>query len=273
VNVSGTQTAEYLTFEEGNVTLSGGSLNLSGAGGVVNVGYFAAATLNTVLVGSTGLTKNDLGTLILGRANTYTGATVLQQGVLQVGAAGVIPTGSTLVITNSTSDRATFATGGFSQNLGPLSVQGVDWALQRVIDVGNGASALAFADSSSLDWNNMPLLVVNYTPGVDSLRFGTSSAGLTATQLGLIRFADFAYATAQIDSSGYVTPVLPAGSWTQLSWAAADNRTYQVQYKDNLDDASWTALSPDVVALGTTASTIDTTATGANRFYRVAVVP
>ena len=149
----------------------------------------------------------------------------------------------------------------------------MDWALQRVIDFGNGASALAFADSSSLDWNNMPLLVVNYTPGVDSLRFGTSSAGLTAAQLGLIRFADFAYATAQIDSSGYVTPVLPSGSWVQLAWAAADNRTYQVQYKDNLDDASWTTLSPDVVALGATAATIDTTATGAKRFYRVILNP
>jgi autotransporter-associated beta strand protein len=273
VNVSGTQTAQFLTFEEGNVTLSGGSLILNDAGGTINVGYFATATLNSVLAGSTGLTKNDLGTLILGGANTYSAATVVQQGVLQLGASGVIPTGSGLVIKNTTAARATFATGGFSQSLGALSVQGADWTYQRVIDFGNGTSALALADSSSEDWNNLPLLIVNYTPGVDSLRFGTSSTGVTSTQLGLIRFADFGNATGQIDSNGFVTPLLPSGSWIQLTWAAADNRTYQVQYKDNIDDAGWSTLSPDVVALGTTASTIDTTATGASRFYRVAVMP
>ena len=273
VNVSGPQTAKSLIFEEGNVTLSGGSLNLTDAGGPVKVEFPATATLNSALTGANGLTKFDLGLLILKRTNTYAGATVVQEGVLQLGATGVIPKNSALVITNLTATRATFATGGFSQSLGPLRVQGVDSTLQRVIDFGNGASALVFADSSLEDWNGLPLLIVNYTPGVDSLRFGTGSTGLTTTQLALMRFTDFADAIGQIDTQGFVTPVLPSGARAQLTWAAADNRSYRVQYKDHLEDADWTDLVPDVPALGTTASTIDTSVTAAKRFYRIAVVP
>jgi autotransporter-associated beta strand protein len=273
VNVSGTQTAAYITFEEGHVTLSGGSLVLSDAGGPINVALLATATINSVLAGVTGLTKGDCGTLTLTGLNTYTGDTAVQGGTLQLGASGALPSGSRLVIANATEARATFAAGGFNQTVGTLSVQGVNSSLQRVIDFGNGASALSFADSSAEDWTGMPLLIVNYTPGVDSLRFGTSNGALTSTQLGLIRFADFANTPGQIDAQGFVTPVLPSGAWVQLTWAAADNRSYRVRYKDKLEDADWTALVPDVLALGTTATTIDTTATGAKRFYRVEALP
>jgi autotransporter-associated beta strand protein len=273
VNVSGNQSAQWLSFEEGIVTLSGGSLSLTEASGLVTVGFWATAIIDSELASAGGLAKEGPGTLILMRANTYAGSTVIREGVLQLGASGVIPSGSPLVIMNNSTARSTFATGGFSQNLGALSVQGADPNPQRVIDFGSGASALTFADSSGEDWNGMPLLLVNYTPGVDSLRFGTSSAGLTATQLGLIRFVDFAEAPGQIDAGGFVTPVLPANPWTQLTWAAADNRTYRVQYKDHLTDANWVDLSPAVVALGPTASTIDASATGSPRFYRVAVLP
>jgi autotransporter-associated beta strand protein len=273
VNVSGTQTADYISFEEGNITLSGGSLVLNNASGTINVGYSASARINSVLAGSTGLTKNDLGTLTLGGANAYGGVTTIQQGVLRLGAHGVIPSSSPLSIANSTSARATFATGGFSQNLGALSVPGSDPALQSVIDFGEGASALAFSDSSAEAWNGTPLLIVNYTPGMDSLRFGTTSGGLTATQLALLRFVDFGSAPGQIDANGFVTPVLPPSPWTQLTWVAADGRTYRVQYKASLEDADWTDMTPDIPALGPTASTIDASAPGTGRFYRVAVLP
>ena len=137
-----------------------------------------------------------------------------------------------------------------------------------MIDFGSGTSALAFADSSGEDWNGLPVLIVNYTPGTDSLRFGNGGSSLSPTQLDLIRFADFANAPGQIDANGYVTPALPAGAWTQITWAAGDNRVYRLQYKDRLEDY-WTELPVDVVALGTKASTIDASATGNKCFYRV----
>src|SRR5262249_54012015 len=62
-----------------------------------------------------------------------------------------------------------------------------------------------------------------------------------------------------------------AGNIVTISWTALAGQTYRVQYKDNLDDASWIDLAPDVTASGSTASTTD--ATVSQRFYRVAVLP
>ncbi len=57
-----------------------------GDGTAAGVGY--AATIKSVLTGSSGLVKTDLGTLVLGGANTYTGGTTIDGGVLQIGSGG-----------------------------------------------------------------------------------------------------------------------------------------------------------------------------------------
>jgi hypothetical protein len=62
-----------------------------------------------------------------------------------------------------------------------------------------------------------------------------------------------------------------AGNVVTISWTAIANQTYRVQYKNNLDDATWTDLAPDVTASGSTASATDTTIS--QKFYRVAVLP
>jgi hypothetical protein len=62
-----------------------------------------------------------------------------------------------------------------------------------------------------------------------------------------------------------------AGNVVTISWTAIAGQSYRVQYKDKVDDASWTDLAPDVVAGGPTASTTDTIIL--QRFYRVAVLP
>ena len=46
------------------------------------------ATIGSVITGSTGLEKTDLGTLILTGASTYTGGTTITQGILQIGKGG-----------------------------------------------------------------------------------------------------------------------------------------------------------------------------------------
>jgi len=58
-----------------------------------------------------------------------------------------------------------------------------------------------------------------------------------------------------------------------ILWSAIANRTYRVQFKENLDDSNWNDLLPDVTASGPTASKTDTTALGAQRFYRVQALP
>ncbi len=56
-----------------------------------------------------------------------------------------------------------------------------------------------------------------------------------------------------------------------LSWSAINGTTYQVRYKNDLNDPSWTPLST-VTAAGSTASYTDTTAGSASkRFYQLLV--
>ena len=195
---------------------------------LLSVGHHSAASVanyNVVLKGANGIIRYKQGRLIFGVTNTYSGSTTIEGGVLKLGAPYVIPTNSTLVLANDNgrgdvnniglayNTPATFSTGGFSQKRGPLQLSGPVPSVPRTIDFGSGASALTFTDSSGQRWTSneglpIPLHIVNYTPGVDSLRFGTSANGLRKAQLGQIRFADFGDVPGQIDSNGFVTPAV-----------------------------------------------------------------
>ncbi|MDM0117295.1 autotransporter-associated beta strand repeat-containing protein [Variovorax sp. J22R133] len=84
INVSGMQ------FATGGYVVQGQSINLAGSAATIRVGdgtdagLGMTATINSVLTGSAVLMKSDLGTLILSGANTYTGGTEVNGGVLQV---------------------------------------------------------------------------------------------------------------------------------------------------------------------------------------------
>jgi hypothetical protein len=83
-------------------------------------------------------------------------------------------------------------------------------------------STFSFTAGSTLAWDGQ-LRVTNFTSGLDSLRFGTSAAGLTAQQLGRIMFEiDGALVGAQISANGFVTPsAIPEPSTTVLLAASA----------------------------------------------------
>jgi hypothetical protein len=68
-----------------------------------------------------------------------------------------------------------------------------------------------------------------------------------------------------------VQSVAFAGGNATLTWNAGSGVTYRVQYKNDLGDANWTNLLPDVTATGSTASFADTSGF-AQRFYRILVV-
>jgi autotransporter-associated beta strand protein len=81
------------------------------------------------------------------------------------------------------------------------------------------------------------------------------------------------------DSKSFTVTVVSAptadisvsGNVVTIGWTSIAGQTYRVQFKNNIDDPSWTDLSPDVTAGGSTASTTDTTTS--QRFYRVATLP
>jgi autotransporter-associated beta strand protein len=83
VTVAGTRSAAAVKFEEGNVTLTGGTLAVGAfdvaAGGSANVS-------STVIGGASGsLTKTGPGALTLAAANSHTGGTTVSAGTLVLG--------------------------------------------------------------------------------------------------------------------------------------------------------------------------------------------
>lgn len=125
INTAGMQ------FASDGYRVEGDSIALTGSAPVIRVGdgttdgAAMTATVASTLTGTAGLTKSDLGTLVLAGDNTYTGGTTIRDGVLQLGDGG--SSGSILgdVIDNGTlafnrSDDVSFAgavsgTGGVAQ--------------------------------------------------------------------------------------------------------------------------------------------------------------
>lgn len=165
-----------------------------------------AATRNEIvgtITGSAGLTKAGGGTLLLNNSsallNDFTGATTLLAGTLQLGASDQIPDSSTLVLSGGV-----FDTGGFSDTIGALSLQGT-----TTIDFGTSNDVSLFFSDSHLElWGLGTLNILNFTAGADLFRFGSSASGLTAAQLERISFNGTA---AMISSAGFVAPVPEPG--------------------------------------------------------------
>ncbi|MGD0259190.1 MAG: hypothetical protein ABSD29_05120 [Verrucomicrobiota bacterium] len=266
------------------------------------------AMMNSIIAStagtSNGITLCGPGTLVLNATNVYQGPTTNEGGILQLGAPQVLPRTSMLVLaggdtrtnspyTDGYSDMSpTFATGGYSQTLGPLLLTGPYNSQNHqtyTIDFGSGASVLVFADSHLQNWNGIPLTIVNYTPEVASLRFGTNSAGLTSTQLSLVQFQfidsqippEKVNVPGNIDANGFVTPVFPTLSVVPsgtnnvtLTWNAINGRYYNIQCKTSLNDPYWsTNFVKNFLATNTTASFTDTIGTNSHRCYRIQLMP
>lgn len=154
-----------------------------------------------VIYGTGGVTKVGTGTMTLDGENTYTGATTVTEGTLELGASERLNDASRLIL-----NGGTFATGGFSETMGTVVLSD-----SSVIDLGSGDSDLSFLDSSAEVWaDSVVLSILNFDEGVDSIRFGTDAFGLTSAQLSQITLNG---GSAFIDASGYLSAVPEAGSF------------------------------------------------------------
>lgn len=181
VTVIGTQEIGGLLFEEGNVTLTGGTaLRLSGNTGVA-VASGRRATIETPLAcddKASRLYKTGAGTLVLSGENSFKGALVVSAGTLALGRDDVLPDTADVTLGNATLDVETW-----TDSVGTLELKG-----DALISLGAGAS-LAFANSSALAWTGEDGGTLNITGAFvngKSLRFGTHAKGLTSDQLALI---------------------------------------------------------------------------------------
>jgi len=191
-----------------NVTI--GNVNNAGTTGFAHTlildGTSGGNTITGIIANSStgggvlSITKQNSSTWTLSGASTYTGATTINGGTLALGASNRIADTSNLIMAGGT-----FATGGFSETLGTLTL-----SAGSTIDLGAGTSALVFADSSGATWgSSISLSFVNFTAGVDTIRIGTTSGGLTLSQLGEITINGSA---ATIDASGFLAIAIPEPS-------------------------------------------------------------
>jgi hypothetical protein len=108
---------------------------------------------------------------------------------------------------------------------------------------------------------------------IDSVTFGTQtnnvSQGRYPDGAAEFRFftkptpdasnvAAFKVEAATIDNAGNLT----------ISWQSQPGQTYRVQFKRDLNDASWNDLG-EVTAIGPTSQTLDTANPDSSRFYRI----
>ena len=190
--------------------MNGGSLKMANWDDVTaspaRVGAFddnAVARYNVPITDATGVIRYKIGTVIFGATNTFTGSLTIESGLTLCAVPYCFSAAPSLVLANLDMTRAdvspfweswaaVFQTGGLDQQLGTLKFAGTNAAVERALDLGNGSGTLSFADSSAEDWTGYTLTIRNYALGSSKLRFGTSNAGLTATQLSQIQFAGFA---------------------------------------------------------------------------------
>jgi autotransporter-associated beta strand protein len=199
-----------------------------------------------------GLTKLGTGTLTLTGASTYTGATTINGGTLKLdnnntaaarlaSTSGItVNSGGTLLLaqTGVSTDRinnsatvtlngGTFNTAGLSEGTtGAAGVGALTLQDNSIIDLGAGASILHFADSHLAAWTASKILEIDNWSGstsgggTDQLIFGTTSSGLTASQIAEVQFLNpngFAAGTygATILGNGELVPtaIPEPGTW------------------------------------------------------------
>lgn len=238
--------------------IKGGTLRTLTSGDLVLQDWGAGTlTISSVISnaessGAGSFTKAGTGTTVLNSASTYTGTTFINGGTLALdnnntttarlaGTTGiVVNSGGTLLLTQSggtasidrininagmTLNGGTFNTGGLSEHgtvannqagIGALTLQS-----SSIIDMGNGNSIIAFANSSAQSWTGT-LSIYNWSGtqsggGTDQLYFGTTSGGLTATQLGEINIYSDNGTTllgiATILTDGEIVPVPEPATW------------------------------------------------------------
>ena len=89
-NGHGVVSATGMQFAVDGYVVNGGTLTLTGANPIIRVGDGTeagadfTATIDNVLAGAGELVKTDLGTLVLGGANTYSGGTLIDAGTLAI---------------------------------------------------------------------------------------------------------------------------------------------------------------------------------------------
>jgi endonuclease/exonuclease/phosphatase family metal-dependent hydrolase len=178
-------------------------------------------------------------------------------------ASGALGAGATTNITVSTNVNVMALVGGLYSNL------------VSFVNVTNGAGnmnlvwSLLVRDGISDAWR------LQYFGHVDPRADDLSRAQDDPDGDGFTNLQEFLAGTDPTNSASAFTiiSITPDVGGVTVTWNSVFGNIYQLQYKDNITDATWNNLNGDVTAGGSTASKLDDTA-GVNtqRLYRVLLV-
>ncbi|MBN8460054.1 MAG: autotransporter-associated beta strand repeat-containing protein [Verrucomicrobia bacterium] len=130
---TGGVTANDLTFDTTGYVIQSNTLTLNGTTPTVTTATGVTATINSIVAGSSGLTKTGVGTLVLGGNNTFSGGVVIRGGTLKLANAGAIGTNGTV--------GANAVTLGMSGDTNPtLDVNGQSFYMTGLTVGGTGAT-------------------------------------------------------------------------------------------------------------------------------------
>jgi fibronectin-binding autotransporter adhesin len=176
VNLGAAVVANGLVFNTNGYTISDGgipanTLTLSGSAPLVSVTTAGdVAGITAIIAGTAGLTKTGAGTLVLGGANTYGGATSIAAGVLSFSTSsnlGGALAGNSLAISNSATLRFTGTT---DQSLGTT----------RTLSIGDGGATIEQAGTGLLTLSGAITALAGNTltkTGAGTLLLTANSAG------------------------------------------------------------------------------------------------
>jgi autotransporter-associated beta strand protein len=169
----------------GTITFAGGGLQFGAvvtlpqqmvdlAGATIDTNGFEIS-FNNGISGAGGLTKIGNGRLDLNAANSYTGGTTIEQGMLRLGAGGSMATGGRLTV-----DGGVFDLNGHAQTVGSFSGTGGEAALGggtlTIDDVGSETYSGRITGDGSLVKTGTGTLALN---GINSYTGGTTVTGGT----------------------------------------------------------------------------------------------
>jgi len=210
----------------GNMVLNGG---LSGTGSLAYTWGNSPVALNV----ATSLIKDGSGKLTLNSFNSYSGATVLSTGTIELGASDVIANAANLYF-----NGGKLSTGGFSETLGPISILSEGSS----IELGSGPHAIRFGPKNTWDFRTLRITGWQGTAGssgTDGQIYVENSAVLGSTELEQLRFS--ASNAVQLNTgelvpnatavSGYAnlrftTGPTINGTWSPSLTSNATNTTY-----------------------------------------------
>jgi fibronectin-binding autotransporter adhesin len=247
-NSLGPVTVAGLQFATSGYVLQGDAITLSGSTAYVRVGEglsrqllkngVPVATINAPITGSAQLVKDDVGTLVLGGINTYTGGTRLQGGTLQVSAddnLGIASGGVTLA-TGALENTASFTSARrvTVENAGEINTDsGTTLTLSGALE-GNGALLKSGAGTLDVAGGGGfigPALVSGGSLSVDGVLAGATVTMAQGTSL----IGNGTVGTTTLQAGSSIAPGHSIGTLTvQGNYMQSAGAVYQVQ----LDPAS-----------------------------------